>query len=101
MLQNVVGKEVSALPEWTQSWGRNGLIAIRDFQTINGVEVGKEPAWVKNLVTAGTLTITDANGHGLVDIGPFAQGGDKSGSAGEIAGAAVTWGSVHGTVHVA
>ena len=101
LLQNVVGLEVSALPEWTQSWGRNGLIAIRDFQTIQGVEVGKEPAWVKNLVTAGTLTITDANGNGLVDIGPFAKVDDKTGSAGEIAGAAVTEGSVNGTVQFA
>ena len=101
ILQNVVGKEVNALPAWTQVWGKSGLIAIRDFQTINGVDVGKEPTWVKNLVNAKSITITDQNGNGKIDIGPFAKVDDKTNSAGDIAGSAVTEASVDGKLQLA
>ncbi len=101
ILQNVVGQDVTALPEWTQTWGKNGLIAIRDFQTVNGLPVDAPPTWVRNLVTAGTVTITDANGNGTIDIGAFTQVDDKTGSAGEIAGTAVTAGSVDGILQFA
>ncbi|GAB4441501.1 MAG: cation acetate symporter [Chloroflexi bacterium OHK40] len=98
ILQNVVGQEIMALPEWTANWGRQGLIAIRDFSTINGVAVGSEPSWVKNLVTAGSLTITDTNGNGVIDLGPFAKDGDNPATAGEIAGTAVTEASLDGVL---
>jgi len=101
ILENVVGLSVKELPAWTEQWGRNGLIAIRDFETINGVAVGKEPAWVKNLVTAGSVTINDANGNGVIDLGTFAKVDEKTGSAGEISGTAVTEGSVDGIVQFA
>ena len=102
ILQNVVGQQVTALPAWTEVWGRGGLIAIRDFQTINGVDVGKEPTWVKNLVNAKSITITDQNGNGKIDIGPFVdKSGDTPASAGDIAGSAVTTASVDGVLQLA
>ncbi len=104
ILENVVGKPVNELPEWTETWGKNGLIAIRDFQTVNGAEVGKEPTWVKNLVTAGTLTITDVNGNGIIDIESTVTAiDDKTASAGDISGSAtvVTAASVDGTLQFA
>jgi cation/acetate symporter len=101
ILDNVVGQNVNALPEWTETWSRNGLIAIRDFQTVNGASVETPPTWVRNLVTAGTVTIDDANGNGVIDIGPFEAIDDKTGRAGEISGTAVTANSVDGTLQFA
>ncbi len=98
ILENVAGKQISELPEWTQTWTTNGLIALRDFSTLNGVAVGKEPTWVKNLVTAGTVTINDANGNGVIDLAPHAPIDDKTGSAGEVSGAAVTVGATDGVL---
>ncbi len=100
ILQNVVGQPVNALPAWTETWSRNGLIAIRDFQTVNGAAVDSPPTWVRNLVTAGTVAIDDANGNGVIDVGPFAAIDDKTGSAGEISGTAVTAGSVDGVLQL-
>jgi cation/acetate symporter len=101
ILQNVVGKEISTLPDWTQTWSENGLIAIRDFTTINGAAVDAPPTWVRNLVTAGSVTINDANGNGVIDIAPFAAIDERTGSAGEISGTAVTAGSVDGLLQFA
>jgi len=100
ILENVVGKQITELPSWTQTWTSNGLIALRDFSTINGREVGKEPAWVKNLATAGSVTINDANGNGVIDLAPFAAIDEKTGSAGEISGTAVTTASVDGVLQL-
>jgi cation/acetate symporter len=99
ILENVVGQQITNLPAWTETWSRNGLIAIRDFAAVNGTAVGSEPAWVKNLVTAGTLTINDANGNGVIDIGPFTAG--EPPSAGELSGAAVTEASLDGVLQLA
>jgi cation/acetate symporter len=95
ILENVVGKQVSELPSWTESWGRNGLIAIRDFSTIDGVAVGSEPTWVKNLINSGAVVINDANGNGVIDLAPFADG-----VAGEISGSAVTATSTDGILQL-
>jgi cation/acetate symporter len=101
ILQNVVGLPVNEMPAWTQTWSQNGLIAIRDFQTINGADAASPPTWVRNLVTAGTVTINDANGNGVIDVGPFAAGENNNNSAGEISGTAVTEASVNGTLQFA
>jgi cation/acetate symporter len=98
ILENVVGKQVSDLPAWTETWGRNGLIAIRDFSAINGVEIGKEPSWVKNLEKSKAVVVEDLNGNGLIDLGPFEKIDDKTGRAGEISGTGVTEKSVDGIV---
>lgn len=101
ILQNVAGKEITALPAWTETWSRNGLIAIRDFTTVAGQPADKPDTWVRNLVTAGTVTIDDANGNGVIDLAPFAAIDEKSGSAGEISGTAVTEKSVDGILQFA
>jgi cation/acetate symporter len=95
ILENVVGQQVSELPSWTESWSRNGLIAIRDFSTIDGVAVGSEPTWVKNLINSGAVVINDANGNGVIDLAPFADG-----VAGEISGSAVTATSTDGILQL-
>ncbi|WP_322821990.1 sodium:solute symporter family protein [Chloroflexus sp.] len=90
ILENVVGKEISQLPEWTSTWAKNGLIAIRDLKVLDGVEVGKEPTWVKNLINAGSVVVEDANGNGKIDLAAWEDAGDGKGRAGEISGTAVT-----------
>lgn len=90
ILENVVGKEISQLPEWTSTWAKNGLIAIRDLKVLDGVEVGKEPTWVKNLINAGSVVVEDANGNGKIDLAAWEDAGDGKGRAGELSGTAVT-----------
>jgi cation/acetate symporter len=100
ILENVVGKPISELPNWTKTWASNGLIVIRDLKAIDGVEIGKEPAWVKNLITAKSLVVEDANGNGKIDLGPWEDIGDGKGRAGEISGTAVTKTRVDGILQL-
>lgn len=88
ILENVVGKQITELPAWTKTWASNGLIVIRDLKAIDGVEIGKEPGWVKNLINAKTITIEDTNGNGKIDLGPWEDIGDGKARAGEVSGAA-------------
>ncbi|ACL26302.1 sodium:solute symporter family protein [Chloroflexus aggregans] len=90
ILENVVGKPISELPNWTKTWASNGLIVIRDLKAIDGVEIGKEPGWVKNLINAKSLVVEDANGNGKIDLGPWEDIGEGKGRAGEISGTVVT-----------
>ncbi|GIV90005.1 MAG: cation acetate symporter [Chloroflexus sp.] len=90
ILENVVGKQISELPNWTKTWASNGLIVIRDLKAIEGVEIGKEPGWVKNLINAKSLVVEDANGNGKIDLGPWEDIGEGKGRAGEISGTVVT-----------
>ncbi|GIV94419.1 MAG: cation acetate symporter [Chloroflexus sp.] len=100
ILENVVGKEISQLPEWTSTWARNGLIVIRDLKVLDGVEVGKEPTWVKNLINAGSVVVEDANGNGKIDLAAWEDAGDGKGRAGEISGTAVTKARVDGVLQL-
>lgn len=100
ILENVVGKEISQLPEWTSTWARNGLIVIRDLKILDGVEVGKEPTWVKNLINAGSVVVEDANGNGKIDLAAWEDAGDGKGRAGEISGTAVTKTRVDGILQL-
>ncbi|MGQ9483160.1 sodium:solute symporter family protein [Chloroflexus sp.] len=100
ILENVVGKEISQLPEWTSTWARNGLIVIRDLKVLDGVDVGKEPAWVKNLINAGSVVVEDANGNGKIDLAAWEDAGDGKGRAGEISGTAVTKTRVDGILQL-
>jgi cation/acetate symporter len=100
ILENVVGKEISQLPEWTSTWARNGLIAIRDLKVLDGADVGKEPTWVKNLINAGSVVVEDANGNGKIDLAAWEDAGDGKGRAGEISGTAVTKARVDGILQL-
>lgn len=100
ILENVVGKEISQLPEWTSTWARNGLIVIRDLKVLDGVDVGKEPTWVKNLINAGSVVVEDANGNGKIDLAAWEDAGDGKGRAGEISGTAVTKARVDGILQL-
>ncbi|MGQ9612111.1 sodium:solute symporter family protein [Chloroflexus sp.] len=100
ILENVVGKEISQLPEWTSTWARNGLIVIRDLKVLDGVDIGKEPAWVKNLINAGSVVVEDANGNGKIDLAAWEDAGDGKGRAGEISGTAVTKTRVDGILQL-
>lgn len=100
ILENVVGKEINQLPEWTSTWARNGLIVIRDLKVLDGVDVGKEPAWVKNLINAGSVVVEDANGNGKIDLAAWEDAGDGKGRAGEISGTAVTKTRVDGILQL-
>jgi cation/acetate symporter len=101
ILQNVVGKEISSLPEWTQNWSRLGLITQRDYMTLNGRDIDKLPAWAAPQVKSGALVITDANGNGKIDLAgaTFSEtevDGKKIGVFGELSGTAITKTSVDG-----
>ncbi|MCL6541512.1 MAG: cation acetate symporter [Roseiflexus sp.] len=101
ILQNVVGKEISSLPEWTQNWSRLGLITQRDYTVLNGRDVNNLPAWAAPQVKSGALVITDANGNGKIDVAgaTFSEtevDGKKIGVFGELSGTAITKTSVDG-----
>jgi cation/acetate symporter len=101
ILQNVVGKEISSLPEWTQNWSRLGLITQRDYTTLDGRDIDKLPAWAASQVKSGALVITDANGNGKIDLAgaTFSEtevDGKKIGVFGELSGTAITETSVDG-----
>jgi cation/acetate symporter len=96
ILQNVVGKPIAELPGWTQTWTANGLIALRDYSTVEGASATALPAWMRNNITANTVVFEDANGNGVVDLGPFEQVDERTGRAGEISGTSVTERSIDG-----
>ncbi|NJM07752.1 cation acetate symporter [Candidatus Gracilibacteria bacterium] len=98
ILQNVVGKPIAELPSWTQTWTSNGLIALRDYSTIEGAAADKLPTWMRNNVTANSVAFEDANGNGVVDLGPFEQVDERTGRAGEITGTSVTERSIDGVL---
>jgi cation/acetate symporter len=100
ILENVVGKQISELPAWTKTWASNGLIVIRDLKVLDGVEIGKEPGWVKNLINAKSLVVEDANGNGKIDLGAWEDIGDGKGRAGEISGTVVTKARVDGILQL-
>ncbi len=101
ILQNVVGKEINSLPEWTQNWSRLGLITQRDYTTLEGRDISNLPAWVAPQVKSGALVITDANGNGKIDLAgaTFSEtevDGKKIGTFGELSGTAITKTSADG-----
>lgn len=101
ILQNVVGKEISSLPEWTQNWSRLGLITQRDYTTLDGKPIDKLPSWAVPQAKSGALVITDANGNGKIDLAgaTFSEtevDGKKIGVFGELSGTAITKTSVDG-----
>jgi cation/acetate symporter len=102
ILQNVVGQEIKTMPAWTTTWGRQGLITLRDMTTLEGRDIAALPAWAATLTRGDkpTLIVNDLNGDGKIQIAPFvaadANDAKLGGTAGEISGTAVTAGSTDG-----
>ncbi|HNP87642.1 MAG TPA: VC_2705 family sodium/solute symporter [Kouleothrix sp.] len=68
VMQNVVGKPITAVPEWAVNWANVGLIEYTDLTTLEHLPITGLPAWADTLVQSGELTITDRNRDGLVEI---------------------------------
>jgi cation/acetate symporter len=100
MLQNVAGKPIASLPEWTNNWARTGLLGITDHNRLQDTDITALPTWAATQRTSGALVVTDANGDGKVQLGPFtaadAADATKGGTAGEVSGTAVTAASTDG-----
>lgn len=90
ILQNVVGKEVTTLPPWATNWAKTGLLGVTDINRLTDMEVAAVPAWAKAKFDSGDLVFTDANGDGKIQIGPFVDNGNETGTAGELSGKGVT-----------
>jgi cation/acetate symporter len=101
ILQNVVGKEIATLPNWTENWGKQGLITLRDYSTLEGRDITALPTWAATAQRAGTLVVTDANGNGKIDVAgaTFSEAevdGKKVGTFGELSGTVITAGTTDG-----
>jgi cation/acetate symporter len=96
ILENVVGQNVATLPPWANNWATTGLLGISDLARLEGQAPADLPAWAKTSVDKGDLVFTDANGDGLMQVGPYVDNGDGTGTAGELSGAAVTATSADG-----
>ncbi len=105
ILQNVVGTKIADLPPWANNWAKTGLLGIKDMTRLEGADIAKLPTWAADQVTTGKagatddkgivkgLVITDLNGDGKVQVGPFDA---ATNSAGEVSGTAVTATSTDG-----
>jgi cation/acetate symporter len=69
VMKNLVGKPITAVPEWAINWANVGLIEYTDLTTLEGLPIATLPNWADQLVHAGTLTIDDRNGDGLIALG--------------------------------
>lgn len=101
----IAGKDGQPL-DWIVRFSKTGLLTIKDFNTLEGLDGAKLPAWAADQTKGDTpkLIWTDANGDGKVQLGTFqdtSQGDVKTGVAGELSGAAITAGAVDGKVQFA
>jgi cation/acetate symporter len=101
ILQNVVGQPIATLPPWAANWAKTGLLGITDVTRLDEMEIASIPAWAKTKVDSGDLVINDANGDGKIQVGPFVDSGDGTGTAGEVSGKAVTATSSDGILQFA
>lgn len=90
ILQNVVGQQVTTLPSWASNWAKTGLLGITDINRLTDMEIAAVPAWAKTRLDSGDLVFTDANGDGKIQLAPFVENGDGTGTAGELSGKGVT-----------
>jgi cation/acetate symporter len=90
ILQNVVGQQVTTLPSWAANWAKTGLLGITDINRLTDTEIAAVPTWAKTRFDSGDLVFTDANGDGKIQLGPFVDNGNGTGTAGELSGKAVT-----------
>jgi cation/acetate symporter len=101
----IAGKDGQPL-DWIVRFSKTGLLTLKDFNTLEGLDGTKLPAWAADQTKgdAPKLIWTDANGDGKVQLGAFqdtSQGDVKTGVAGELSGAAITAGAVDGKVQFA
>jgi len=68
VLRNMVGKPVTAVPEWATNWSNAGLIEFTDLTTLAGARIADLPAWANELVRGGALAIDDADGDGIAQL---------------------------------
>ncbi len=101
----IAGKDGQPM-DWIVRFSKTGLLTIKDFNTLEGLDGTKLPTWAADQTKgdAPKLIWTDANGDGKVQLGAFqdtSQGDVKTGVAGELSGAAITAGTVDGKVQFA
>ncbi len=101
----IAGKDGQPL-DWIVRFSKTGLLTLKDFNTLEGLDGTKLPAWAADQTKgdAPKLIWSDANGDGKVQLGAFqdtSQGDVKTGVAGELSGAAITAGAVDGKVQFA
>jgi cation/acetate symporter len=75
VLDNMVGKRITAVPEWAANWSSAGLLEFTDLTVLEGAPIASLPRWAADMAARGALVLHDANGDGLV------QAGELSGTA--------------------
>ncbi len=68
VLNNMVGKRITAVPEWAANWSNAGLIEFTDLTALEGVPIANMPRWAANMVAHNTLVVRDANGDGTIQL---------------------------------
>ncbi len=68
VMKNVVGKPVTAVPEWAVNWANVGLIEYTDLTTLEHTPIAQLPRWADRLVQSGDLVIDDRDGDGLIGM---------------------------------
>jgi cation/acetate symporter len=77
VLRNMVGRPITAVPDWAVNWSNAGLIQFADMTTLEGQRLDSLPGWATELLTNGTLTLGDANGDGMVQMHELAGAATK------------------------
>ena len=68
VLRTMVGKPITAVPEWAVNWANVGLIEYTDLTTLSEARLAELPGWATRLVESGALAIDDRNRNGLVEL---------------------------------
>src|SRR5215207_8143001 len=69
VMRTVVGKPITAVPEWAVNWANAGLIEFTDLTALEGLPIATPPRWAADLVARGALVVRDANGDGAIQLG--------------------------------
>jgi cation/acetate symporter len=68
VLNNMVGKRITAVPEWAANWSSAGLLEFTDLTVLEGVPRANMPRWAADMAARGTLVVRDANGDGAIQL---------------------------------
>jgi cation/acetate symporter len=69
VLNNMVGKRITAVPEWAANWSAAGLLEFTDLTTLEGAPIASLPRWGADMIARGALVAHDTNGDGLAQLG--------------------------------